>query len=554
MRFVQRQAVRFAAACLGGFLGCLARGDDVPFGSLLWLQGIDGNPPLPGFQVDGTLRLEAIDEPTDIALNLSAGRLTNSLTGVIDVRAGPGGARYITGPVLNLGEMDINAINLSWYGNGQCENHGTIKITGTVGFGFYGGSTVLDLEAGTIIKGDSRTGYVWVQNGQFVFNGGSVDFPVYVALASARLGDGATNPITLNFVGPGCTCDGALTANRTLHLMADGRFAPLTLALAHAPRLDGAMQIDTQPSGSPIALTLAPGGLLISPQGSLTTGAGGLGVAVTGNLTNSGTIRQAGPLQLSGSAPVVNTGTWTIASGAPLAVSTPLIQTAGAFILAGGQVTAHSGITLSGGVFSGDGILFASLSNSIAVTLTRNRPLTVSGDWAQAATASLEIRVADADPSSEAAALQVNGQLSLDGPLRVTTNGPITWTPGQSVSLASVTNLSMLTGWFSDVQLPVLPAGMHWTMPASTNLFRFVTTTNEPALELLGQGGITNRYSLAVFGPLGTDLVVEQSTDLHAWQPVTNEARFEGLARFSLPPATEPQLWYRARFTLAVEN
>ena len=555
MCFLKRSSARTAAAWIGGWcLASLLVLGDVPLGEILWLQGIDGNPPLTGFQVDGTLRLEAIDEPTDVALNISSGKITNSVTGVIDVKRGPGGVRYVVGPVLNYGEMDISGIDLSWYGNGQCENHGTINVSGFAGFGFYGPDTMLDLEAGALVKADTSGSYVWIQNGKFVYNGGSVDFPVYVALASATLGDSATNAITVNFVGPGCLYDGALTSNRTLFLTPDGRFAPLSLTLAHAPQLDGSINVLAQPSGSPMSLVLSPGGLLISAKGKIITAAGGLGMTISGNLTNAGVISQSMPLRLFGDRPVVNTGSWTVGSGAPLGIATPLIQTSGAFSLGGGQLTVPAGITLAGGTFAGSGIINGSLTNHTAVTLSRNRPLTVTNDWTQDEAGSIEIRVAADDPAAEAPALRIGDRLNLAGRLQVTTNGPVTWSAGQAVTIAAVTNLSALSGWFSDVQLPRLPAGMHWTMPASTNRFRFVTSTNSPALDLLGQLGATNGYSLNVFGPLGTDLIVEQSTDLSHWQAVTNYTPFEGLARFNLPVVAAPEVWYRARFTPAAGN
>ena len=555
MCFVKRLLSRSTVAWISGW--CLAswlvRGD-VPLGELLWLQGIDGNPPLPGFQVDGTLRLEAIDEPQDVGLNIGSGKVTNRVTGVIDVKAGPGGARYVIGPVLNFGEMDIKGINLSWYANGQCENHGTINLAGFAGFGFYGSGTMLDLEAGALVKADNTGTYVWVQNGKFVFNGGTVDFPVYVASASAKLGDTATNAITINFVGPGCSYDGALTSKRTLRLTANGGFGPLSLALAHAPQLDGVIIVDTQSSGSPVALALAAGSLLISTKGTLAIAAGGQGLNVTGNLTNAGVIIQSGPLWLTGDQPVVNRGSWTVASGAPLNMATPLIQTAGAFSLNGGLLTNTAGIALAGGTFTGSGTIAGSLGNHTAVTLLRNRPLEVTGDWTQADTASLEIKVSANDPSTNAAALNIDGQLILAGPLRVTTNGPVEWAAGQAIAIASVTNLSFLSGWFSDVQLPILPAGRHWTLPASTNLFQFVVSTNAPALELLAQSKSTSSYSLNVFGPLGTDLVVESSDNFSDWQAVTNQALFDGFTRFDVPITTAPQQWFRARFTPASGN
>lgn len=546
MCFIGCKAARAAVAWIGiGWLASRLLAGDVPLGHLLWLQGVDGSLPVPGFEIDGTLRLESIDEPLDVGLVIGPGRVTNSMTGQIKVKPGPGGARYVVGPVLNFGEIDVDSINLSWYGGGRCENHGVIKLSGYAGFGFYGPETVLDLQAGAIVKADQRTGYVWVQDGRFLFNGGTVDFPVYVARGSASVGAGATNPITINFVGPGCLFDGTIPTNCTLRLWAEDRFPPLTLTLTNAPRLDGAVHVDRQTSGTPMALTLAAGGLFVSTHGTMTVAAGGPGIRVIGNLTNAGNIMQSGPLELSGDLPVVNAGSWTLAEGASLTVATPWVQTEGSFVLDGGHISARAGLTLSGGDLSGNGSILGSVTNRVAVTLSRNRPLFVAGDWTQGDTASLEIKVAADDLSPDVAALRIDGRLTLSGPLRVTADASVKWSPGQAVAIVSATDLS---GWFTDVQMPVLPEGMHWTLEPSGNVYRFVTSTHPPAIQLSGQYGDTNS-SLTLYGAPGTGLVVERSTRLDGWQTVTNQIRFTGLARFDVLGTDAPEQWFRARYT-----
>ena len=548
MIFIGCKAARAAVAWIGiGWLAGRLLAGDVPLGHVLWLQGVDGSLPVPGFKIDGTLRLEAIDEPLDVGLIIGPGRVTNSTTGRITVKPGPGGARYVVGPVLNFGEIDVDLINLSWYGDGRCENHSVIKLSGYAGFGFYGPETVLDLEEGAIIQADPRTGYVWVQDGRFLFNGGTVDFPVYVARGSASVGTGATNPIAINFVGPGCLYDGIIPANCALRLLAEDRFPPLALTLTNAPRLDGAVHVDRQTSASPMALKLAAGGLFVSTHGTMTIANGGPGIRVTGNLTNAGNIMQSGPMELSGDLPVVNAGSWTVAEGASLTVTTPWIQTGGVLVLDGGKITAPAGLTLSGGDLSGTGAIIGSVSNRAAVTLVRNQPLAVTGDWTQGDTGSLGIKVASDDLSPDAAALRIDGRLVLTGPLVVTADAPIKWSPGQAVTIVSATELS---GWFTDVQMPVLPDGMHWTLEPSGNVYRFVTSTHSPALQLSGQYGDTNT-SLTLYGAPGTGLVVERSTRLDGWQTVTNQGRFTGLARFEVLGTDAPEQWFRARYTPA---
>ena len=79
-------------------------------------------------------------------------------------------------------------------------------------------------------------------------------------------------------------------------------------------------------------------------------------------------------------------------------------------------------------------------------------------------------------------------------------------------------------------------------------MYRFVTSTHSPALQLSGQYGDTNS-SLTLYGAPGTGLVVERSTRLDGWQTVTNQIRFTGLARFDLSGTDAPEQWFRARYT-----
>ena len=66
----------------------------MPAGELVWLQGFDGNPPTPGFQVDGTLLLRSVDDIANIGVNLLTGAITNSPAGTIRVEVGVSGGRF----------------------------------------------------------------------------------------------------------------------------------------------------------------------------------------------------------------------------------------------------------------------------------------------------------------------------------------------------------------------------------------------------------------------------------------------------------------------------
>src|SRR5205085_513490 len=82
---------------------------DIPAGATVWPQSNDlwGNASL---TVDhnltnrGTIRLEAVDSPHDSTLGVVVGfALSNAASGVIAVNRGTGGARTMSGRIVNAG-------------------------------------------------------------------------------------------------------------------------------------------------------------------------------------------------------------------------------------------------------------------------------------------------------------------------------------------------------------------------------------------------------------------------------------------------------------------
>jgi hypothetical protein len=102
--------------------------DDVPEGALLWLQGFDGNPPTPGFRVDGTVLLRSVDDIANIGINLSSGAITNSPTGEIRTEVGVSGARFINGSVINQGLVRLDSLTTFGAANARFENSGRFEV------------------------------------------------------------------------------------------------------------------------------------------------------------------------------------------------------------------------------------------------------------------------------------------------------------------------------------------------------------------------------------------------------------------------------------------
>ena len=63
----------------------------------------------PGLTNDGTILLESQNAGYTDTLSTGSGTFTNAADGIIQVTAGTGGARSITGNLTNLGAIDVGA-------------------------------------------------------------------------------------------------------------------------------------------------------------------------------------------------------------------------------------------------------------------------------------------------------------------------------------------------------------------------------------------------------------------------------------------------------------
>ena len=85
---------------------------DIPFGQELLIQGSSGsghqNLQRAGFENAGRIRMESINGQYSSSLTITDGWLTNAPTGEIVTNPGSGGARNLTGNILNRGLVQNN--------------------------------------------------------------------------------------------------------------------------------------------------------------------------------------------------------------------------------------------------------------------------------------------------------------------------------------------------------------------------------------------------------------------------------------------------------------
>jgi uncharacterized membrane protein len=112
-------------------------------------------------------------------------------------------------------------------------------------------------------------------------------------------------------------------------------------------------------------------------------------------------------------------GDVVVSGGSSLTVSTSYVQASGSLILAGGTLGAGL-LDLQGGVLGGSGAINGNLRNAAVVspgTATATGVLTINGDYTQAATGTLDLRIGGPTAGSDYDQLVVNGFATFDGTL-----------------------------------------------------------------------------------------------------------------------------------------
>ena len=520
--------------------------DDIPAGVQLWLQGITGVIPTPGFEIDGTLRFEAIDEPADIGIQLLSGEVTNAPSGTILSARGPGGWRYIDGSLLNEGTIQVSSPVFDLPGNGDVlENHGIINISPFTGLRMYGKGCLFDMEDGEVHV-SSPTGYVLVQSGEFRYNGGIVDGTIIAYASRVIAADRFTNSVNVQFVGPHCIYNGSLTANRLLTIDYEPRFGPVDLTLTNIEQLAGQIVFETTAPDSPAVLNTSTNGLLVATNGSITISDSPGSAQIAGLLRVEGTVSNLGMLRVSSPNTITNAGQWTLGPNGQLTADAPFVLDAGALHLGGGIVNATNGLMNLGGTVDGGGTIVGNISNAGRVSASNSAPLTVTGDWRQDPAGVVAISLVSGSGSPNSPAIAISGNFSLGGKLSIQSTSLLTPTNGQSYLLLTAKSVS---SGFDLAEFPNRPLGLQWHLQSDGQSLKLIALAGQPALALRASVSPgTGARALEITGALGVNLSVQRSPDLSHWTNISVFGSFGGYLRLSLDETNSSQSYYRADF------
>jgi len=511
---------------------------DVPLGGLLWIQGYDGNPPQPGFTVEGLLRIEAVDDSQPAGLELNAGSLTNRPSGLIQVNYGAGGGRFISGTVYNEGTLEANT-SMSFLGDGSLfRNSGSFQASDKIEF--RGLNTRLELLSGSFSVPEG----VDYRDGTVAYDGGDLTGDLRLVRSRIRVAASVTNGFHLEFSGAGCAFDGVLTADRSITAWAGDEGTGTVLDIAGERVQDGTLTLSSRGALAVTTVHLPPGGWTVRSGARLETlqGSGGYRL-ISGDVRNEGTwVCTAGVIFSSQTGPVVNTGTVDMSFTGVINSAAGFRQEAGLTTLLGGSIYAPDADTvLAGGRLTGGGHIYGRLVNQAVIEQVQwLGPLLVEGRFQQDSAARLSLTLHRSDPTN--AILIVTGEARLGGVLDVAHVNPAVIEEGQKFRILKAQSVE---GWFSDVRLPALRSGLSWEVRRQTNGVDLVVGAEAP---VRGAYLSTDEGTfLEITGRVAQRVRVEVSGDLTTWTPLVEQAPFPAYAKLRIPevPLSTAIYFYR---------
>ena len=315
--------------------------EDIPEGQTVLIQGSSAaghlNTNSGGFQVFGTLRLESRDGGYTSALTVTNGMLTNTLTGLIEVNRGSGGARSISADLLNLGAFSVNYSLTLGKTNGVYYNAGAFTIASNQTLSISGQNPVFNQNGGTLQVDGAMD-----LTGVFNYNGGILSGnPPCLVNSTLTLAPAATQPASFTLTGDGSLWSGDLKFGQTIWVQGGNRGGHTHVTTTNGWRNEGLVQIRSVDGGYISDLRVTGGTLTNGPRGIVSIEAGTGGERrLTADILNQGTLSVGvGTIFDKAGARYENVGSINVAAGQTLSIegggSKVFDQTAGTVKIGG---------------------------------------------------------------------------------------------------------------------------------------------------------------------------------------------------------------------------
>jgi hypothetical protein len=457
--------------------------DDIGPTNRVWLQGVGDVETSNGFQIDGTLRLETIDDAYNITLVVN-GVVTNSPSGLVEINPGAGGGRMISADWINEGLFKVNySMDLS-RSNGFFLQRGIFVIADNQDVFMHDSNGFFNQEQGVL----TINGRMELEEAAFNYNGGTITGEPTLINSVLFIAPAVTNHVSFTFNGPYSRLASDLQPGQSIRSQGTLRDGPSILASPTGFQNAGTILLDSTNFPARASLIATPGAITNLASGviDVLSGAGGER-EIDADLINLGQIR----------------------------------------------IGADCRIAPTSGGFTNEG----------QVSIGADQTLIVQSNYRQGAAASLAIGLSQPEIGFPHESIEISGTAQLDGHLQIVLPEGVRPAPLDEFTLL---RSKARSGYFSSALLPPLSAGMFWNIDYTTNRVTLSLTDSftAPALKpsLLPDGHIR----LLLAGSAGGGYILQTSTNLLDWSGLRTNQPFAGVFEFVETNVTQtPHRFYR---------
>jgi hypothetical protein len=436
-----------------------------------------------GFQNDGILRLETIDDAYNITLVVN-GVVTNNSTGRVEINPGAGGGRMISADWINQGLFKVDySIDLS-RSNGFFLQRGIFIIAANQDVFLYNTNGFFNQEQGAL----TINGRMELKEASFNYTGGTITGSPTLINSALFIAPTVTNRVSFEFNGPYSRLVSDVQPEQSLRAEGTLRDGPSVLSSSTGFRNAGTILLDS--TNSPVSASL------IAAQGAIT------------NLASGMIDVRAG-------------------AGGEREINADLINL--------GEIRIGADCTISP--------ISGSFTNAGQVSIAPDQTLIVQSNYLQDAAASLAIGLSQPEIGFAQESIEVLGTAQLDGRLQIVLAEGVSPAPlDEFILLRSKAR----SGYFSSAILPPLSDGMFWNIDYTTNVVTLSVTDSftAPALKpsLLPDG----HFRLLFAGSVGGGYILQTSTNLLSWSGLRTNQPFAEVFEFVETNITQtPYRFYR---------
>ena len=458
--------------------------DDIGRTNRVWLQGVVDVETSNGFQNEGILRLETIDDAYNITLIVN-GVVTNTPTGVVEINPGAGGGRMISADWINGGLFKVDYSIYLNRSNGFFLQRGIFHIAADQDVLLFYPNGFFNQEQGTL----TIDGRMELKETTFNYTGGTITGVPTLINSILSIAPGVTNRVSFTFNGPFSRLVSHVLPEQSLRVQGTPWDGPSVLASASGFRNAGTILLDS--TNSPLSASL------IVTQGAITNLASGIIDVRAG-------------------------------AGGEREINADLINLGEIRIGADCTIAPRSG----------------SFTNEGRVRIDPDQTFIVQGNFLQGANASLAIGLSQPEIGFSRESIEVSGTAQLDGQLQIILDEGVSPTLlDEFILLRSKAR----SGYFSSAIMPPLLDGMFWKIDYTTNVVTLSVNDSFTApalkqLDLLPSGGV----HLLFAGSLGGGYILQTSTNLLDWSGLRTNEPFAGIFEFvETNIAQTPYRFYR---------